>query len=217
MHDTPPLGHSLPGLGQALRATPQRSALALAAMASVALCGCQQAPALAPAAGAAIQVSLSQPASLRGALRQALQHLDRVRTPVTSEPFHLVAFKGDRLDEVGRSVPAAGSGWTFTFSRYNAPAPSAEYDVVEIGVPGTGYTTLGSTVTRDPIYSPIEQWDALLSEGSKDSNELIAPMAAKGVATNGATMSFNTGVLTIQAGGKSTTYKSADGSYTPIQ
>src|SRR5688572_5895866 len=123
MHESPPPGRPLPGWGQALRATPGRSAMALATMAGVALCGCQQPPSAMPAAGAALQVALSQPLTLRGALRVALQHIDRLRTPPSTEPFHLVAFRGAGLDDTGRTVAAHGSGWRFTFSRYSAPPP----------------------------------------------------------------------------------------------
>jgi hypothetical protein len=145
----------------------------------------------------------------------ALQHLDRL--PASREPYHLVRFRGEHLDELGRSVPAQGSGWAFTFSRYTGPAPAADYQLVEITVPGTGYTTIWTSISTDVTLSPLEAWDALLTGGGQDSDQLLAPMRAKGVATNGATMAFAQGLITIQAGGRSTTYKTRDGSYSPIQ
>lgn len=216
MHESPPLGRHLPGWGQALRATPRRSAMALATMAGVALAGCQQAPVAMPTAASALQVSLSQPLSLRGALRVALQHIDRLRTPPNAEPFHLVAFRGERLDDSGRTVAAHGSAWTFTFSRYNAPPPAADYDVVEVFVPGTGYTALGSGVSSDLAVSPIENWDGLFAEGAPDSAELVWPLKAKGVAVNGASISLAKGVVTIQADGKTATYSTAEGAFSAI-
>jgi hypothetical protein len=189
--------------------------MTLVAVAGLALGGCQAtAPAAAPNP-ALIQGALSQPTTLRGALAIAAQHV--VALPPVSDAFHLVRFDGAHLDARGRSVPAEGSGWNFTFSRYNAPAPAIQYDVVEVSVPGAGRVVVKRSTATDEALSPIENWDGLLARPTPDSADLLAHLAAKGVAVDGASMALDRGAVVIKAGGREVTYNAASGTYSAVR
>lgn len=210
MPDIPPSGRPLPGWGQALRAAqgrPGRAAMSLAAAAGLALCGCQ-APA-ATATASTQQAALSKATTLRGALELAAQHVTLSTLPPAEGAFHLVGFKGEHLDARGRTVPAAGSAWTFTFSRYASQAPTADYEVLEVVVPGTGYTVFKTTRSTNEALSPIENWDGLLARTGPDSPDLLAPLRTNGVAPDGATISLARGLVTVSAGGRQATYDTA--------
>ena len=219
MSDTPPSGRPLPGWGQALRAAqgrPGRAAMTLAAAAGLALSGCAQpAPAL-PAT--AQQIALSRATTLRGALELAIQHVTRAPLPPAEGAFHLVRFRGEHLDARGRTVPAAGSAWTFTFSRYASQAPTADYEVLEVVVPGTGYTVIQTTRSTDEALSPIENWDALLGRTGPDSPDLLSPLRAPhGAAPDGATIVLARGLVTVAAGGRTTTYDTARNTFSTVK
>ncbi len=222
MHESPPPGRPLPGWGQALRAAqgrPGRAAMTLAAVAGLALCGCQP-PAAALPPGAK-QVTLSQPTTLRSALTLAAQHVTAL--PPATDAYHLVGFRGEHLDANGRTVPAMGSAWSFTFSRYLNPPPdsSKTYHVVEVVVPGTGYTVIRELDSQDEALSPIENWDGLLSGAvartGPDSADLLAPLRVKGTAPDGATISLARGLVTIAAGGRMATYDTAQNTFSAVK
>lgn len=215
MHEFPPPGRPLPGWGQALRAhgKPGRAAMTLAAVAGLALCGCQQPAASLPAG--AKQVALSNVATLRGALALAAQHVTAL--PPATDAYHLVGFRGEHLDARGRTVPAAGSAWTFTFSRYAQPDASRSYKVVEVIVPGSGYTVIREADSTDEALSPIENWDGLLARTGPDSADLLAPLRVNGAAPDGATIALARGLVTVSANGKTATYDTARNAFSAVQ
>ncbi len=153
---------------------------------------------------------------MRAALTLALRHLDYLPLPA-SHPFYLVAFKGRALDENGATTAANGSDWEFVFTRYAEAIASQRYEYASIVVPGIGVTRLSRGVSEDAAMSPIENWDAAEDGSSPDSFDMLTPFKAKGLPAAGATMVLSRGLVTIQAGGKSTTFNTLEGSYTPIQ
>ena len=72
-------------------------------------------------------------------------------------------------------------------------------------------------VGRNAKLSPIENWDAGIDPASPDSKDFLAPLKAAKVSTAGATISLDQGVVTIKAGGKTTTYSTSEGTYSPVQ
>lgn len=220
MHESPPPGRPLPGWGQALRnaqGRPGRAAMTLAAVAGLALCGCQQ-PA-APLPPDAKQVALSQPTTLRGALALAAMHVTGLppATPPAPDAFHLVGFRGEHLDAKGRTVPAAGSAWTFTFSSYAQADATKKYRVIEVMVPGTGYTIIRETESQDEALSPIENWDGLMARTGPDSVDLLAPLRVNGIAPDGATISLSRGLVTVAAAGKTVAYDTAQNTFSAVK
>lgn len=210
MESFSPSGRPLPGWGQALR-RPGHTALVLAAFAGLSLSACQ---AVVPTTTNQVAV-VSAPGPFRAALGVALRHLDELPHPASS-PFHLVAFTGQGLDENGNSTPAVGSGWTFTFSRYADVSPTTRYEIVTVSVPGVGSTQLTDELGTDQNLSPIENWDAGMDAASPDSKDFLAPLKAKKLSTVGAKISLSRGVITIEAGGHSTTYNTTDGSFAAV-
>ncbi|MDB5095935.1 MAG: hypothetical protein JWM80_356, partial [Cyanobacteria bacterium RYN_339] len=210
----PPSGRPLPGWGQAFR-RPGRTALVLAAFAGLSLVdGCSgQVPS---ATTSSTQIVLnSGPSRFRLALTVAMKFLDDLDRPA-SNPFHLVAFTGRALDMDGNTTAAVGSDWTFTFSRYLDSQPNQTYETVTIFVPGTGAVTRTLGTSKDPVLSPIENWDAAMDGTSPDSKDFVAPLKAKNIATAGASIELKQGVITIKAGGKTTTYNTADASFASV-
>jgi hypothetical protein len=212
----PRSGSPLPGWGQAFR-RPGRTALVLATFAGLALAdGCaNQVPTATTAAGSTKIVGNSVPSPFRYALSAAMRFLDDLDRPA-SNPFHLVAFTGTALDQDGKTTPATGSAWTFVFSRYTDTQPTQSYEIVTIVVPGAGSVTRTLGTSQEPALSPIENWDAALDSASPDSKDFVAPLKAKGVATAGAQITLKQGVITIQAGGKTATYNTADASFAAV-
>lgn len=212
----PRSGSPLPGWGQALR-RPGRTALVLATFAGLALAdGCATTlPSATTAAGSTKIVGNSVPSQFRYALTAAMRFLDDLDRPA-SNPFHLVAFQGTALDQDGQTTAATGSAWTFVFSRYLDTQPNQSYETVTIVVPGVGSVTRTLGTSQEAALSPIENWDGALDASAPDSKDFVAPLKAKGVATAGASISLKQGVVTIQAGGKTTTYNTADASFAAV-
>jgi hypothetical protein len=210
----PPSGRPLPGWGQAIRRQ-GRTALVLATFAGLSLLdGCaNQVPSSTTASS---QVVLdSAPSRFRVALTVAMRMLDTLDRPA-SNPFHLVAFSGRALDMDGNTTAAVGSDWTFVFSRYQDSQPTQTYETVTIVLPGVGAATRTLGTSQDPSLSPIENWDAATDGGSPDSKDFVAPLKAKNVNTAGASIQLKQGVVTITAGGKSTTYNTSDASFAAV-
>ena len=126
-------------------------------------------------------------------------------------------FRGEHLDARGRTVPAVGSAWTFTFSRYASEAPTAEYEVIEVLVPGAGYTIVQTSQSTDETLSPIENWDSLLGRTGPDSPDLLAPLREQGVAPDGATISLARGLVTVKADGREATYDTARNTFSSVK
>ncbi|MFN3432614.1 MAG: hypothetical protein ACK46X_22035 [Candidatus Sericytochromatia bacterium] len=190
----------------------------LAAVAGLAISGCSAGAPMTPGAGTSSTTTTgvtSAPGRLKGALALAMRHLD-VQPRAASNPFHLVGFKGKGLNE-GSTVVAPDSAWEFTFSRYAEGEVSQKYDIVTVSVPGAGATTMTASVSTDATLSPIENWDAALDGNSPDSNELLAPLKAQGVATLGAMLTLSQGKVKAEAGGKSVVYDTAESKYEPVQ
>lgn len=221
MQDLSGKGRQLPGWGAGMRALKSRTgrtALVLAAMAGLTLGGCATPN---PASGSSngsnsiqnISVN-SQPEKMRAALAIALQHLDFF-VDLASNPFHTVGIQGQGLDVDGSTVQAANSQWTFTFSRYIEPYPSQEYEVVTVVVPGTGKTSVTEVASSDPNLSPIENWDEAIDSTNPDSSDFVTHMKNRGVSDPaGATVTLGQGLVTITAGGKTSTYDPVQGTYT---
>lgn len=218
MQDLSQKGRPLPGWGASVRAWKKRTghtALAIAAVASMAMAGCSNPTTVGPSSDpyAAITVT-SQPEKMRAALAIALQHLD-LFVHLASNPFHTVGISGQGLDATGSTVQATNSQWTFTFSRYAEPYPSQEYEVVTVVVPGTGKTSVTPSLSQDPNLSPIENWDNAIDAANPDSSDFVAHMKGLGVSNPaGATITLAKGVVTITAGGKTSTYDPVAGTYT---
>lgn len=219
MHASSSSGRPLPGWGYSLRqwrTRTGRTALMIAAVAGLAMSGCTT-TAVPPTTTVNTVSVQSEPARLRGALTLAVLHLDSLAN-TASHPFHLVAFKGQGLDAEGTTVAASGSQWEFTFSRYADPGPSTRYQVASVLVPGTGPTRIAVNESQDQALSPIGHWDAAMSDPqTPDSPDLLAPLKAAGVQTAGAVITLREGVVTITAGGKSTTYDPIEGTYAPVR
>lgn len=214
-----PSGRPLPGWGFSLRrwqTRTGRTALMIAAVASFAMSGCTGTHLPSATTGTTASVQ-SEPARLRGALTLAMLHLDSLSN-TASKPFSLVAFKGQGLDAEGTTVPASGSHWEFTFSRYAEGGPSTRYQIASVLVPGTGPTRLTVTESEDVALSPIERWDNALTDTlTPDSQEFLKPLKEAGVPTAGATITLRRGEVLVTAGGKSTTYDTQEGTFSPVQ
>jgi hypothetical protein len=130
-----------------------------------------------------------------------------------------VAFNGKALDENGMTTAAVGSDWSFTFSRYASDAGPGEarYDIVTVVVPGVGVATRTYATSKDQAFSPVENWDGAAETGAPNSAEFVAPLKAQKVSTVGAHIWLSRGVVTVEAGGKSTQYSTIDGKFAAVK
>ena len=80
-----------------------------------------------------------------------------------------------------------------------------------------GDLDLADDSVQDALLRAIENWDAGIDPASPDSKDFLAPLKAAKVSTAGATISLDQGVVTIKAGGKTTTYSTSEGTYSPVQ